>query len=72
MPPPHGRPLRDPDTFKARFGWEGRDIRLEDQVLMPVVHTREMGGEWPVIVARLKRDAAVVTAFADAFRLRKD
>jgi cytochrome c peroxidase len=54
-------------AYAKRFGWEGRDIRLEDQVLMPVVHTREMGGEWPVIVARLKRDAAVVTAFADAF-----
>jgi cytochrome c peroxidase len=26
-----------------------------------------MGGEWSIIVARLKRDAAIVTAFADAF-----
>ena len=54
-------------AYAKRFGWEGRDIRLEDQVLMPVVHTREMGGEWPVIVARLKRDPAIVTTFADAF-----
>jgi cytochrome c peroxidase len=54
-------------AFAKRFGWEGRDIRLEDQVLMPVVHTREMGGEWPVIVARLKRDAVLAGAFTDAF-----
>src|SRR5262245_52135204 len=54
-------------AYAKRFGWEGRDIRLEDQVLMPVVHTREMGGEWPIIVARLKRDPAAVTAFKDAF-----
>lgn len=54
-------------AWATRFGWEGRDIRLEDQVLIPVVHTREMGGTWPEIIARLSRDPALVAAFAETF-----
>jgi cytochrome c peroxidase len=51
---------------KAYF-WDGRAPSLEEQVRGPIEAAGEMGGDWPVIVARLAADAPLATQFRAAF-----
>jgi cytochrome c peroxidase len=49
------------------FGWDGRSATLEDQVLHPVRTATEMGGDWTVVVPRIRRSARYVPLFDAAF-----
>lgn len=52
---PHGvpdRPLVDPDTMKARFGWEGRRVILTFGLLAPSKGIETLINALPAIVAR--------------------
>lgn len=47
--------------------WDGRAATLEEQARGPVANPAEMGAQWPVVLERLLRDPAMVSAFAAAF-----
>jgi cytochrome c peroxidase len=47
--------------------WNGRAATLEDQADGPPQAAGEMGSSWPEIVAKLKRDRALVEAFRGVF-----
>ena len=50
---PHGvpdRPLRNPDEFKSRFGWEGRKVLMTFGLLAPDKGIRHMIEAMPAIV----------------------
>jgi len=54
-------------TFGRAFSWDGRAASLEEQVMRPIVHPREMGADLPTVVARLRSDAGLVERFLRVF-----
>lgn len=52
------------------FYWDGRAPTLEAQAAIPIGHPREMAGDWPGIIARLKADVALDVRFHQAFTER--
>jgi cytochrome c peroxidase len=54
-------------AWSKQFFWDGRAPSLEAQVRMPIEAADEMGGDWPVILDRLKADAGLVDQFWIAF-----
>lgn len=54
-------------AWAPHFYWDGRAATLEDQARVPIEHPREMGGDFAIIVRRLRRDTAMQAAFAAAF-----
>ena len=49
------------------FNWDGRAHSIEQQVLGPIENPSEMAGNFTDIIARLRNDADMVAAFANAF-----
>lgn len=49
--------------------WDGRANDLESQALHPVADAKEMGGDWPSIVSRLRRNSDYWPRFQAAFGL---
>ena len=47
-------------AWGKHFFWDGRASSLEEQVAMPIVAAREMGGDWPTILRRLEKDQDLV------------
>lgn len=68
-----GMPLRrnTPPLFNLAwypaYGWDGRSASLEEQVLHPVRTATEMGGDWSLVVDRIRRSALYAPLFQDAF-----
>jgi len=68
-----GRPLprNTPSLFNLAWGkqffWDGRAASLEEQVQGPILAADEMGGDWPTILDRLKRDAGLAARFSRAY-----
>jgi len=54
-------------AWSKHYFWDGRAPSLEAQVRGPIEAVDEMGGEWPVILARLEADTALVAQFQAAF-----
>lgn len=50
----------------AQF-WDGRAADLQEQAAGPVLNPAEMGGSWPVVVARLQQDRQLRAAFDALF-----
>lgn len=63
--------VNTPTVFNSALGiaqfWDGRAKDLAEQASGPPQAAGEMGSNFPEIVARLRDDAAVVRAFAQAF-----
>ncbi len=63
--------INAPTVFNAVFNvgqfWDGRAATLAEQVDGPVHNPVEMNGDWPTIVAKLRRDTALRTAFETRF-----
>lgn len=49
--------------------WDGRASDLESQALHPVADPNEMGGDWPTIIARLRKHPDYAEALRSAFGL---
>jgi cytochrome c peroxidase len=68
-----GAPLRrnTPSLFNLAwskyYGWDGRALSLEAQVVRPIEAAEELGGNWPTILERLADDAEIVAGFKAAF-----
>ncbi len=64
-------PINAPTVFNAGFQfvqfWDGRADDLAEQAGGPVANPKEMGAEWPDVVARLSQDEALVQEFAAAY-----
>lgn len=64
-------PVNTPTVFNSALGiaqfWDGRAKDLAEQASGPPQAAGEMGSNFPEIVARLRDDAGVVRAFAQAF-----
>ncbi len=60
-----------PTVFNSGFNfkqfWDGRAETLEDQIDGPIHDPREMGSNWPEIIAKLKRDPSYVSLFAQLY-----
>ena len=54
-------------TYGRAFFWDGRAATLEEQVLLPIQHPKEMGSDLPMVVARLHPDASYRRQFDDVF-----
>ena len=54
-------------TYGRSFFWDGRAATLEDQVLQPIQHPKEMGADLPTVVERLRADATYRRHFGDVF-----
>jgi cytochrome c peroxidase len=54
-------------AFGRSFSWDGVAPTLEDQVIRPIVHPREMAAKLPTVVERLRTDAAMRGRFRGAF-----
>lgn len=54
--------------FKTMF-WDGRADNLESQALHPVADPKEMGGDWPTIIAKLRKHPYYGDALQQAFGL---
>jgi cytochrome c peroxidase len=54
-------------AWSKQYFWDGRAPSLEEQVGGPIAAADEMGGDWPVILARLQADAAIAGQFRAAF-----
>ena len=54
-------------AWSKQYFWDGRAPSLEEQVGGPIAAAEEMGGDWPVILARLQADAALAAQFRMAF-----
>jgi cytochrome c peroxidase len=61
-------PINAPSVFNSGFNfrqfWDGRAATLEEQVDGPVQNPREMGANWPDVIAKLEKDAAYRRDFA--------
>lgn len=61
-----------PTVFNSGFNfkqfWNGRAESLEDQVDGPVQNPKELGSNWPEIIAKLKQDARYPAEFAAVYR----
>lgn len=59
--------INAPTVFNAGFNfvqfWDGRAATLEDQVDGPVQNPKEMGSDWPDVLAKLRQDPDYVAAF---------
>ncbi len=53
--------------FHHPLFWDGRAANLEAQALHPVGSAHEMGGSWPALIHRLRREPTYVAAFRMAF-----
>ncbi|WP_456373507.1 cytochrome-c peroxidase [Thiolapillus sp.] len=49
------------------YFWDGRAATLESLVSFPLQNPLEMGGNWPEVIARLKKDESLASAFGKAF-----
>ena len=54
-------------TYGRSFFWDGRAAILEDQVLQPIQHPKEMGADLPTIIQRLREDASYQRQFEAIF-----
>ena len=54
-------------TFGRAFFWDGRAATLEEQVLLPIQHPKEMGADFPTVVDRLRADATYRRQFDQVF-----
>ena len=54
-------------TYGRAFFWDGRTATLEEQVLQPIQHPKEMGADLPTVVQRLRADAAYQRQFRNVF-----
>ena len=61
-----------PTVFNSGFNftqfWNGRAESLEDQIDDPVHNPKELGSNWPEIIAKLKQDADYPAEFAALYR----
>ncbi|WP_457675620.1 cytochrome-c peroxidase [Thiolapillus sp.] len=49
------------------YFWDGRALTLENLVQGPLRNIREMGTDWPEVLAKLEKDEAMADAFRKAF-----
>ena len=54
-------------TYGRAFCWDGRTATLEEQVLQPIQHPKELGADLPTVVERLRADATYRRQFDDVF-----
>jgi cytochrome c peroxidase len=54
-------------TYGLAFFWDGRAATLEEQVLLPIQHPKEMGSDLPMVVERLRADATYRRQFDAVF-----
>jgi cytochrome c peroxidase len=54
-------------TYGRAFFWDGRAATLEEQVLLPIQHPKEMGADLPMVVERLRADATYRRQFDAVF-----
>src|SRR5262245_48837949 len=54
-------------AWSKHYFWDGRAASLEAQVRGPIEAPEEMGGDWPVILARLEADAEFAQQFRAVF-----
>jgi len=54
--------------FNFRQFWNGRAESLEDQIDGPVHNPKELGSNWPEIIAKLKRDPEYAAEFSALYR----
>ena len=54
-------------TYGRSFFWDGRGATLEEQVLRPIQHPKEMAAQLSVVVARLRANAPYQRAFTEVF-----
>jgi cytochrome c peroxidase len=54
--------------FNFRQFWNGRAQSLEDQIDGPIHNPKELGSNWPQIVAKLEQDAVYAREFAVLYR----
>ncbi len=63
--------INAPTVFNSAFNfkqfWDGRAESLETQVDGPLENSREMGTDWPTLLAMLAGDPSYVQGFRDAF-----
>ncbi len=64
--------INSPTVFNAalnfRQHWDGRAASLEDQITVALEAPRAMATTWPVVVGKLRQDAALVAAFKEIYR----
>lgn len=64
--------MNAPTVFNSGFNfrqfWNGRAESLEDQIDGPVHNPKELGSNWPEIVAKLKQDTAYAAEFGALYR----
>jgi cytochrome c peroxidase len=64
-------PINAPTVFNSGFNfrqfWDGRAASLEEQAAGPVHNPKEMGSNWPEVLAKLARDEALVAAFEASY-----
>ena len=54
-------------TYGRAFFWDGRTATLEEQVLQPIQHPKEMGADLSTVIRRLRADATYKRQFDDIF-----
>jgi len=54
-------------TYGRAFFWDGRTATLEEQVLQPIQHPKELGADLPTVVQRLRADATYQRQFNNIF-----
>ena len=54
-------------TYGRAFFWDGRASTLEEQVLLPIQHPKEMGADLPMVVERLRAEATYRQQFGEVF-----
>jgi cytochrome c peroxidase len=63
--------INSPTVFNSglnfRQFWNGRAKSLEDQIDGPISHPKELGSNWPEVIAKISADPAYSSAFAKAF-----
>ena len=59
-------------TYGRAFFWDGRAATLEEQVLQPIQHPKEMGADLPSVVERLRANATYRRQFDDVFGRQPD
>jgi len=64
-------PINAPTVYNAVYNhrqfWDGRAADLEEQAGGPVTNPLEMGGDWSIILAKLKNDAALEQEFKASY-----
>ena len=54
-------------TYGRAFFWDGRAATLEEQVLQPIQHPKEMGADLSTVIQRLRADVTYQRQFEDIF-----